>query len=233
MPLPYIKLFGDNSATIDLLSDAEAGRLLKALLHYNKGEEVQLVGQEKLVFAMLKLQIDRDAATYQSFIDKQRENGKKGGRPKTQVNPTVTQSNPNNPSLFEKTQKSQEKEKDKEEEKEKDNKRKRAAVLPDGFERFWDEYPKHQSKQDAIKAFTKLKPDAGLLEKMIASLKAWKCSQQWTKDNGQYIPLPATWLNGHRWEDETPNIVPIKSTGWNYTQRSYTEDELENRTDAI
>lgn len=112
MTIPYIKLFGDSSATVDLLSDAEAGRLLKSLLHYANGQADDLPGQEKLVFAMLKAQIDRDAVSYQEFLDKQRENGKKGGRPK---NPSLSKENPKNPSLFEKTQKTQEKEKDKEE----------------------------------------------------------------------------------------------------------------------
>lgn len=115
MNIPYIKLFGDASATVDLLSDAEAGRLLKSVLHYANGQADELPGQEKLVFAMLKAQIDRDVASYQVFLDKQRENGKKGGRPK---NPSLKNENPENPSLFLKTQKSQEKEKDKEKDKE-------------------------------------------------------------------------------------------------------------------
>ena len=112
MTIPYIKLFCDASATIDMLSDAEAGRLLKALLHYANDITDTLPGQEKLVFAMLKTQIDRDAASYQEFLDKQRENGKKGGRPK---NPRLLTENPKNPSLFPETQKTQEKDKDKEE----------------------------------------------------------------------------------------------------------------------
>ena len=110
MTLPYIKLFGDTSATVDLLSDAEAGRLLKSILHYaNNGQADDLPGQEKLVFAMLKAQIDRDDVSYQAFLDKQRENGKKGGRPK---NPSLSGNNPKNPSLSEKTQKTQEEDKD-------------------------------------------------------------------------------------------------------------------------
>ena len=108
--MPYIKVFCDMSATVDLLSDAEAGRLLKALLHYGKGASDELPGQEKLVFAMLKSQIDRDAASYQDYCDKQRENGSKGGRPKK---PTVSIENPENPTVFLKTQKSQDKDKDK------------------------------------------------------------------------------------------------------------------------
>jgi len=29
-----------------------------------------------------------------------------------------------------------------------------------------------------------------------------KKSPEWTKDNGKYIPYPATWLNAKGWEDE-------------------------------
>lgn len=113
--LPYIKVFPDLSETVDLLSDAEAGRLLKSILHYANGEEDELPGQEKLVYAMLRKQIDRDAAEYERYSEKQRANGCKGGRPKK---PRETQQNPKNPLVFEKTQKSQEEEKDKDKDKE-------------------------------------------------------------------------------------------------------------------
>lgn len=113
--LPYIKVFPDLSETVDLLSDAEAGRLLKSLLHYANGGEDELPGQEKLVYAMLRKQIDRDAAEYERYSEKQRANGCNGGRPKK---PRETQQNPKNPPVFSETQKSQEEDKEKEKEKE-------------------------------------------------------------------------------------------------------------------
>lgn len=113
--LPYIKVFPDLSETVDLLSDAEAGRLLKSILHYANGEGDELPGQEKLVYAMLRKQIDRDAAEYERYSEKQRANGCKGGRPKK---PRETQQNQKNPLVLEKTQKSQEEEKDKDKNKE-------------------------------------------------------------------------------------------------------------------
>ena len=33
-----------------------------------------------------------------------------------------------------------------------------------------------------------------------------KESDQWTRDDGQFIPLPATYLNQGRWKDE-PTII--------------------------
>lgn len=70
------------------------------------------------------------------------------------------------------------------------------------FEKFWSAYPKKKAKGDAEKAFTKLKPDDELLETILKALEWQRTSKDWTKDNGQYIPNPATYLNGRRWEDE-------------------------------
>lgn len=76
------------------------------------------------------------------------------------------------------------------------------------FSQFWKCYPKKVGKASAEKAFRKLKPSADLLQTILATLNAQKQTDQWQRDGGQYIPYPATWLNGRRWEDETPD-TPI------------------------
>lgn len=72
------------------------------------------------------------------------------------------------------------------------------TTQPDGFAEFWSAYPKKVAKGDAEKAWKKHKPD---LDRCLAALDIAKRSQDWTKDGGQFIPYPATWLNGKRWED--------------------------------
>lgn len=79
--------------------------------------------------------------------------------------------------------------------------------LSESFEKFWSVYPKKTAKKDAFKAWEKLKPNEELTAKILKSLEQQKKSVQWTKDNGQYIPYPATWLNGRRWEDETNEVI--------------------------
>jgi hypothetical protein len=51
-------------------------------------------------------------------------------------------------------------------------------------------------------AFAKRKVNSSLLEEMLAAIAKQKKTDQWTKDGGQYIPNPATWLNQGRWQDE-------------------------------
>ncbi len=69
------------------------------------------------------------------------------------------------------------------------------------FDQFWAVYPKKKGKEQARKAWKKLAPDKDLCRQMSAALKWQKQSQEWLKDGGQFIPYPASWLNGHRWED--------------------------------
>ncbi len=70
------------------------------------------------------------------------------------------------------------------------------------FELFWKAYPKKKSKDAARRRWETIKPDADLLQTMLAAIEQQKTSDQWKKDGGQFIPNPATWLNGGCWTDE-------------------------------
>jgi hypothetical protein len=48
----------------------------------------------------------------------------------------------------------------------------------------------------------KLKPDRALLDRMLEAIDRQKQTRAWLKDNGQFIPHPASWLNNRQWEDE-------------------------------
>ena len=98
------------------------------------------------------------------------------------------------------------------------------AAMKERFDRFWTSYPRKTAKQDAAKAFARLNPDAALLDTMLSALEKQKQSAQWTRDGGQYIPHPATWLNGKRWTDEVtqPRAAPPKAvSAQQYDQREY------------
>jgi hypothetical protein len=70
------------------------------------------------------------------------------------------------------------------------------------FEEFWKAYPKKKAKEAARKAWVKLKPDETLGKEIIQAVMENSKSKDWLKENGKYIPYPATYLNGKRWEDE-------------------------------
>ena len=70
------------------------------------------------------------------------------------------------------------------------------------FDRFWAIYPRKVAKAAALKAWTALRPDAALLEVLLAAVERQVASEGWRRDGGAFIPHAATWLRGRRWEDE-------------------------------
>jgi len=85
----------------------------------------------------------------------------------------------------------------------------RTSALDDGFESFWQAYPKKTGKGAARKAWEKARPD---IQQVQAAL-SWQIeSEAWTKEHGQFIPNPATYINQERWTDEPPKIAMTKLT---------------------
>jgi len=77
------------------------------------------------------------------------------------------------------------------------------------FLKFWETYPKKVGKGNAERAFLKLSPDDSMFSIILNAVIAQSKSEQWQSDGGKYIPHPATWLNGKRWEDE----IVVKNNG--------------------
>lgn len=71
-----------------------------------------------------------------------------------------------------------------------------------GFASFYEFYPRHQKRDEAEKAWRKLNPDLELQRALMAALARHRLQDAWLRNNGQFIPLPASWLNARRWEDE-------------------------------
>lgn len=94
-----------------------------------------------------------------------------------------------------------------------------SAWIPGNFAIFWAKYPRKVAKSAALKAFTKLIKSQPNVEKfmrtILASLDYWKKQDQWTKDNGKFIPYPASWLNAGHWNDsenEDLDMGPVQAT---------------------
>lgn len=74
------------------------------------------------------------------------------------------------------------------------------------FDEFWQHYPRKVGKDAARRAWDRCKPSAELLLQILAVLEWQRKTEAWTKDGGQFIPHPATWLNQGRWEDEPVQV---------------------------
>lgn len=103
----------------------------------------------------------------------------------------------------------------KEEEEETEEEKETETESPKAFDEFWKSYPNKVGKGAAEEAWKK-KGCEKLLPQILVAIRDAKVSQAWTKDAGQFIPNPTTWLNQRRWEDE---LAPRKngSAGINET----------------
>ena len=105
----YIKLWLDYRCYFETLSDAEVGRLVRAMLDYElDGATPKFSGSERVLWPVMRRNIDID----HEFLEKQAKNGSKGGRPRkpkeTQQNPEEpkeTQQNPEEPKEAQQNQK--------------------------------------------------------------------------------------------------------------------------------
>ena len=71
--------------------------------------------------------------------------------------------------------------------------------VDNGFDLFWNTYPRKVGKGKAEEAWVKHKPN---IDHVLQTLTWQKESKEWFKDNGAFIPHPTTYINGKRWLDE-------------------------------
>jgi len=101
-------------------TEAEIGRLFMAMLDYARNGEIpNFSGNERFIWPTLQRQIQADKEVYADTCERNKRNGRKGGRPKTQI--SDTQGFPEEPKKANEKEKEREKEKEKEKEKENEN----------------------------------------------------------------------------------------------------------------
>lgn len=115
--MPYICLYLSYLDSFQGLPDAALGKLVRAMLQYAAtGEIPQLTGPARILWPMIRSQMDRDREKYRDRCETNRINGAKGGRPPK--NPSVISETEG---LFGKPKKAKEKEKEKENNNDNDN----------------------------------------------------------------------------------------------------------------
>lgn len=88
------------------LSNPEKGWLFDAICLHAMGSDVHGTppsGEALMAFKFISKQMDRDCDKYEKFLEKQRDNGKKGGRPK--LNPEVSEETQKTQAFFGKPKK--------------------------------------------------------------------------------------------------------------------------------
>jgi hypothetical protein len=80
------------------------------------------------------------------------------------------------------------------------------AMYSAEYESFWANYPKGRgSKKDTYALWTKLNPDAALIEEIMRGLEGWHRSERWAVKN--MVMESERWIRGRYWENPPPEAV--------------------------
>lgn len=69
----------------------------------------------------------------------------------------------------------------------------------DGFQQFWEDYPRKVGRLAAIREWNRIKPDEALVNQILATVNWQRETRSWVEG---YIPHPRTYLHQGRWLDE-------------------------------
>lgn len=106
----------------------------------------------------------------------------------------------------------------------------RAVVQTDDdkilFTDFWTLYPKRVARKLAERAWDKI--DDAEYPAIMLALIGWR--RVWRQRDEQFIPNPASWLNGERWTDELPTEF---SRSNHQSHQPFPPDSLGERRSAM
>jgi hypothetical protein len=73
------------------------------------------------------------------------------------------------------------------------------------FDEFWNAYPLKKNKPDSIRAWQQTINARPPLSVLISAILNQSKTKSWMEG---YVPMPASWLRGHRWADELELKLP-------------------------
>lgn len=215
----------DSLVILDEMTNEQAGIFIKAIYEYQKtGSLPELDFGLKMAIIPFVKQFDRDSERYNSVVERNQNNGKRGGRPKCSSKdsclekpkkPSGLSKNPKNPSGSAKTQANPTKPKKADNDNDnvndndliKNNDQKK-KYFEKFFEQIWAEYPKKEGKKGALVHFKASVKSVEDVKKIFTALENYKKKIRDENTPPQYIKQGKTWFND--WQDYL-DYQPVKS----------------------
>lgn len=81
-------LYSEQEQLFNQLNDTQAGKVIKAIFEYERIRKIpKLNPLSNMAFITIKTTLDKNREKYEKVVERNKQNGKLGGRPKTQKNP--------------------------------------------------------------------------------------------------------------------------------------------------
>lgn len=181
-------LYTDYAKHVDLLSDQEAGQLMKSLFRFVEDQtEPRFTGALNMCFSFISDQIKRDKEKYNDVCQKRAEAGRKGGRQKQANIANATSAKQKQANLS-----------DNDSDTDNDNENAteiKKIMYSKEFEKFWEIYPKKADKGQAYKKYRARLNDGYSEEELLEAAVnyAARCAADRTDD--KYIKHAKTFLS--------------------------------------
>ena len=82
-------------------------------------------------------------------------------------------------------------------------------LVQSGFNQFWEIYPRRDGRAPALKAYGKALKSGVNPADIEAGAKLFAANVERERTEARFIPMPATWLNGQRWQDESLRVTRL------------------------
>lgn len=93
---------------------------------------------------------------------------------------------------------------------------KTANGIEQRFSEFWTAYPKKVGKDAAWRVWQRRRPSQELADAILAAIETQR--DYLMREEGRFIPNPATWLNQGRWQDEPPPVPQPKERAFSASE---------------
>ena len=187
-----------------------------AMIDYSEfGKHSELDDITNMAFSFISMQMDRDSEAYKDKCNINRENGKKGGRPRKEEKPDGLEKNQKKPSVS-----------DKEKDINKHNVQSQANAL---FERLWKLYPQKRGKGQVSEANKRRLLDIGYdkMSRAIDRYKADLANDEWRKPQNGSTFFNSGYIDYLDENYEKP--AENKKNSANFKQRTYDYGAIEER----
>ena len=207
-------MYTDWQSLVEMLTQEQAGELLKAIYRYHAGDKEKPKDKTVLgIYEMMCKRFDADALKYEKICERNRKNGLNGGRPRGSVNkpngfleePKITQENPLGKSgFFWVSDNDNDNDNDNDKKKKKAN---RSFVKPSVEE--IREYCQERKNSISAESFFD-----------FYESKGWKVGNQPMKDWKACV---------RTWERRDKSVQRTNNKFLNFEQRTYDMDDLERK----
>ena len=227
-------MYTDYMEQINLLDMEQRGMLFTAIMQYASGEILpEMDGMTAMAFSFIKSRMDKDFEKYQQTVEKRKEAGKLGGRPKANGF-EEKQEKAKKANGFEEKQT---KAKKPDNEYDNDNVNDKKNIYTASFEQMWDAYPRKKEKARAYRCYKARLKDGFSEDALFTAVKRYADECRIKNTDAEYIKHGATFFSADKpFEDylaedyKPPTASPtvVKDMN-NFKRRSYDMDSLEEQ----